>query len=51
MQNIEQQLHSLLREIDPKNAFNGEEQSKIIAHAKSPFFSGNPKKKWALCLV
>lgn len=39
MQNIEQQLHSLLREIDPKNAFSGEEQSKIIAHAASIYKS------------
>jgi coenzyme F420-reducing hydrogenase alpha subunit len=37
MQNIEQQLHLLLREIDPKNAFSREEQSKIIAHAASLF--------------
>jgi len=37
MQNIEQQLHSLLREIDPKNAFSREEQNKIIAHAASMF--------------
>ena len=37
MQNIEQQLHTLLREIDPKNAFSREEQNKIIAHAASMF--------------
>jgi len=37
MQNIEQQLHLLLREIDPKNAFSREEQNKIIAHAASMF--------------
>jgi coenzyme F420-reducing hydrogenase alpha subunit len=37
MQNIEQQLHTLLREIDPKNAFSKEEQNKIIAHAASMF--------------
>lgn len=41
MQNIEQQLHTLLREIDPKNAFSREEQSKIIAHAASMFKSAH----------
>lgn len=41
MQNIEQQLHTLLREIDPKNAFSREEQSKIIAHAASMFRSAH----------
>ena len=41
MQNIEQQLHKLLREIDPKNAFSREEQSKIIAHAASMFKSAH----------
>ena len=41
MQNIEQQLHTVLREIDPKNAFSREEQSKIIAHAASMFKSAH----------
>ena len=41
MQNIEQQLHTLLREIDPKNAFSKEEQNKIIAHASSLFRSAH----------
>jgi hypothetical protein len=44
MQNIEQELHTLLREIDPKNAFSREEQNKIIAHAASIFTCKHNKR-------